>query len=65
MKKDLRTILLISASILSVTAAPALAQQAASEEVTDTNEIIVTAQKKSRKPSGCADCRVGIFAGQP
>jgi outer membrane receptor protein involved in Fe transport len=47
MKREFKTILLMSVSLLSVTAAPASAQEAAGDEVTDTNEIIVTAQKKS------------------
>ncbi len=46
MTRDFRTALLISASILFVSAAPAFAQDAAAEDV-DTNQIIVTAQKKS------------------
>ena len=53
MKRDFRTILLISASLLSVTAAPAFAQNAApaaapaEADNAGISEIIVTAQKRS------------------
>ena len=46
MNRDFRTIMLVTASLLSVTAAPAFAQNTAPDQ-SDANEIIVTAQKKS------------------
>jgi outer membrane receptor protein involved in Fe transport len=46
MKKNSRSVLLITASVFAVTAAPALAQDAPADEA-DASEIIVTAQKRS------------------
>ena len=48
MKNVMKIALLVSASAITMTAAPAFAQDAAgAEETTDFNEIIVTAQKKA------------------
>ena len=47
MKNVMRNALLVSASVLTMAATPAFAQQAPAEHATDANEIIVTAQKKS------------------
>ena len=47
MKSIMRNTLLVSASMLTMVATPAIAQQAPDTPATDNNEIIVTAQKKS------------------
>jgi len=47
MKNVMRNAWLVSASVLTMAATPVFAQQAPTESATDTNEIIVTAQKRS------------------
>jgi iron complex outermembrane recepter protein len=54
MKREFRTILLISASLLSVTAAPAFAQEAAEDDNTTPSDIVVTAQRRSENVQNVA-----------
>lgn len=47
MKSLMRSGMLVSASVMAMAASPALAQQAPAAQVTDLNEVVVTAQKRT------------------
>jgi len=54
MKKEIKTILLVSATLVATTATPAFAQEAAAKEDSAASDIIVTAQRRSENVQNVA-----------